>query len=271
MKDVSLPAYVKYMRNYTTTIFATLSSSKHAGVREDAAGAAAATLSLETLLGAYTVKDGGMVATSSSSSGSCDNDGTAQSLPAPLLLPRYLFDNRVLREALFYSDGTAPASPLEYLMPPQLRNVVDMVRSVVARPQCQSDKNNSNLSSINITFPDTERGLLYQWFLGPALSGAPFHSHAPAFNVLVYGQKLWQLRPPGSDIYSNKHPLMSLQEERKQIQDPGQSEVRPSSHSPRSCSVVQSAGEVLFVPRHVSHSVINLRETVGFAVEVSNY
>lgn len=36
-----------------------------------------------------------------------------------------------------------------------------------------------------------------QTYLGPPLSGAPFHSHAPAFNVLVHGRKLWMLLPPG--------------------------------------------------------------------------
>ncbi len=36
-----------------------------------------------------------------------------------------------------------------------------------------------------------------QMYVGPALSGAPFHSHGPAFNVLVRGSKQWWLLPPG--------------------------------------------------------------------------
>ena len=38
-----------------------------------------------------------------------------------------------------------------------------------------------------------------QFYLGPALSGAPFHNHGPAFNVLVHGKKEWTLMPPGED------------------------------------------------------------------------
>lgn len=37
-----------------------------------------------------------------------------------------------------------------------------------------------------------------QFYLGPALSGAPFHNHGPAFNVLVHGKKEWTLMPPGA-------------------------------------------------------------------------
>jgi hypothetical protein len=160
-------------------------------------------------------------------------------------LPKYLFDNAVLGEAEFYADMAAPLSPLEHLMPSFVSPVVDMVRSVLSSSSEGSDR--------------TIVPFLYQWYLGPALSGAPFHSHAPAFNVLVHGEKLWHLRPPGSDIYSNEHPLASLQKEQDGRTVLG------------SCALVQEAGEVLFVPRHVSHSVINLKESVGFAVEVSDY
>jgi hypothetical protein len=36
-----------------------------------------------------------------------------------------------------------------------------------------------------------------QIYLGPALAGAPFHHHGPAFNVLLFGMKRWTLTPPG--------------------------------------------------------------------------
>ena len=69
-------------------------------------------------------------------------------------------------------------------------------------------------------------GLKFQLSIGPALSGAPFHHHGPAFNLLIFGRKQWTLLPPGSyyfsvntfliigsamltgrDVYSNLHPL----------------------------------------------------------------
>lgn len=41
------------------------------------------------------------------------------------------------------------------------------------------------------------------------------------------------------------------------------------------CRVLQRAGDVLYVPRHYTHSVLNVQEdeggSVGFAVEVMNY
>jgi hypothetical protein len=64
-----------------------------------------------------------------------------------------------------------------------------------------------------------------QFYLGPPLSGAPFHAHGPAFNALLSvsllflafpcflifhrssGRKLWFLLPPGSDLYSNIPPM----------------------------------------------------------------
>jgi len=210
------------MRNYTDTLFSTLGGPD---------GGPTAKLNLEELMHAYSIRNGYLVPRTGAG-------------PA-LQLPRYLFDNSVLKEAAFYPSGTVPASPLEALMPVQLRSVVNAVKSVVKRKGAAR-------RSLDPSF-------LYQWFLGPALSGAPFHSHAPAFNVLLYGQKLWHLLPPAADVYSNKHPLASLVDERAGL----------SPH--RSCAIVQNAGDVLYVPRHVSHSVLNLRETVGYAVEVSDY
>lgn len=37
------------------------------------------------------------------------------------------------------------------------------------------------------------------------------------------------------------------------------------------CRLVQRAGEVLFVPRHWTHQVLNLDHVVGLAAEVKNY
>ena len=39
----------------------------------------------------------------------------------------------------------------------------------------------------------------------------------------------------------------------------------------RSCRFEQQAGEIVFIPRHWSHQVINLAETIGFAIEIQDY
>lgn len=91
-----------------------------------------------------------------------------------------------------------------------------------------------------------------QLFLGPPLSGAPPHSHGPAFNVLVFGRKQWHLSPPAEDSYSRESPLRG-------------------SLRPAGCSLMQRAGEVLFVPRHWTHQVLNLEESAGLAVEIDSY
>ena len=55
------------------------------------------------------------------------------------------------------------------------------------------------LSSAAASAVDAEvkASLRYQLYLGPALAGAPFHHHGPAFNLLVRGRKRWTLLPPG--------------------------------------------------------------------------
>lgn len=45
-----------------------------------------------------------------------------------------------------------------------------------------------------------------QFFLGDVETGAPFHYHFDAVNVLVYGQKEWFLTKPEDSIYSVESP-----------------------------------------------------------------
>lgn len=37
------------------------------------------------------------------------------------------------------------------------------------------------------------------------------------------------------------------------------------------CVFVQDPGQVVYVPRHWSHQVLNLEESIGFAVEILDY
>ena len=44
----------------------------------------------------------------------------------------------------------------------------------------------------------------YQFYLGAAGTGAPFHHHQSAWNALIYGRKHWFLVPPRQAIFSTK-------------------------------------------------------------------
>ena len=98
----------------------------------------------------------------------------------------------------------------------------------------------------------------FQFYLGPALSGAPVHFHRSAWNLLVYGEKRWFLFPPNTAFYSKQH-----------VWDWWQNEyIKASSaiHS-RALECVQHPGDLVFVPEMWGHGVINLRESVGLASE----
>lgn len=118
-----------------------------------------------------------------------------------------------------------------------------------------------------------------QAFAGPAFSGAPTHSHSPAFNLAVEGRKFWTLLPPASDLYTASHPLEYLvplfstevgRTTKETLDKPGD---KVGDHLRKSgCALIQRPGEMLYVPRHVSHSVLNIDSLVyGFALEVEQY
>jgi len=92
-----------------------------------------------------------------------------------------------------------------------------------------------------------------QFYLGSTLTGAPVHHHGPAVNLLLNGKKLWLLSPPSHDSYALLHPLEYLEKKKKETNE--------------ICSYTQLEGEVMFVPRHYSHLVLNLKLSVGIAVE----
>lgn len=96
---------------------------------------------------------------------------------------------------------------------------------------------------------------LPQFYLGPCGSGAPFHYHENAVNILVYGEKLWGLQPPSIAVYSVRHPSSQLLAS------------TASSRGNGAIKCVQRPREALFLPRGWGHSTINLAETTGFAVE----
>ncbi len=105
-----------------------------------------------------------------------------------------------------------------------------------------------------------------QLYLGPVLSGAPLHSHGPAINVLVQGVKLWTLLPPGRDLYTNIHPwewiATDMSDSNENPNNAGNNSPSGGERATRSvgtgggCSVVQKAGQALYVPRHWTHQVL---------------
>lgn len=136
--------------------------------------------------------------------------------------------------------------------------------------------------SVSQTHRDTLKShYRLQAFHGPVFSGAPTHSHSPAFNLAVKGRKLWTLLPPAADLYSTVHPLDTLpfylssqnntDSVLAQTEDPDTQKL--GEHlSNVGCVAVQETGHMLYVPRHVSHSVLNLDSVnSGFALEVEQY
>jgi len=106
-----------------------------------------------------------------------------------------------------------------------------------------------------------------QFYVGGPGSGAPPHYHEDAVNVLMHGRKRWWLQPPRWAEYSTvpavsyvTHVLGSPAEAQ-----PASARDAPAVPPPLQC--VQEAGDVLYVPRGWGHAVLNLRTSVGYAVE----
>jgi ankyrin repeat protein len=91
----------------------------------------------------------------------------------------------------------------------------------------------------------------HQFLVGVAGSGAPFHFHQEAYNVVLTGSKLWVFREPPRATMSTDHPLITLS----------------SGVAEGDLSCVQRANDVMFVPDSWSHLVLNLDDTVSLAVE----
>ena len=96
-----------------------------------------------------------------------------------------------------------------------------------------------------------------QFYLGSAGTGAPVHFHTHAYNVLVHGRKKWVLLPPRHSLYATQHI-------QKWLQGPEYTALRDSGTA---IECVQEPGDVLYVPTSWAHGVLNLAESVGYAME----
>ena len=96
-----------------------------------------------------------------------------------------------------------------------------------------------------------------QFSVGSQGTGAPWHWHRDAFNLLLKGKKHWRLRPPSLAAVACGEA--SIEEEEAAFGD-------------ASClEVVQEAGDMVYVPRHWGHDVTNEGElTVCVALEFTH-
>ena len=92
-----------------------------------------------------------------------------------------------------------------------------------------------------------------QFYFGPPCSGAPWHYHYDAFNVLLRGRKLWWLQAPGASVYGTALAT--------------EAGVPVEREAALACE--QRAGEVLFVPRQSGHRTLNVAAALGFALELA--
>ena len=99
-----------------------------------------------------------------------------------------------------------------------------------------------------------------QFSLGPVGSGSPPHYHMAAVNTLVYGRKKWTLLPPADAIYG----AMPVREWHAAG---GPEALRAEGRQVLEC--VQQPGDVVYVPDHWGHAVLNVEPSVGFATEVA--
>ena len=96
----------------------------------------------------------------------------------------------------------------------------------------------------------------FQFYVGGAGTGAPFHFHADAFNFLVHGSKRWFLLKPEDAVYSRKPTLRWFREDYESMKH-------------RLVECVQQAGDVLHVPTGWGHAVLNVQESIGAALELA--
>ena len=108
--------------------------------------------------------------------------------------------------------------------------------------------------------------VLQQLIIGPRSSGAHFHFHRAAMNHLLVGWKRWYIAPPGQRMTSNRH-ISNWVSQRNQSGSDGTTV--STTVEPLLLECDQQAGDVLFVPAYWAHGVLNHRDSVAIAVELS--
>jgi len=123
----------------------------------------------------------------------------------------------------------------------------------------------------------------HEFYVGAAGSGAPMHFHGPAWNALAFGEKRWFLTPPQHATFSNiparewlehVYPKAAV----AQQAGGGRSEGAAAEDDeavdalirspPLLLECTQRAGDVILVPDKWGHATVNVRESIGVALEL---
>ncbi|CAK9060783.1 JmjC domain-containing protein 8 (Jumonji domain-containing protein 8) [Durusdinium trenchii] len=90
-----------------------------------------------------------------------------------------------------------------------------------------------------------------QFSLGGQLMGSPLHYHVDAVNSLIYGRKLWFLKPPAEQEFRKTVVYEDL----------------AKSGGPQGLRVIQEGGDLLYVPQDWAHGALCLKQCIGLAHE----
>ncbi|CAJ1371829.1 unnamed protein product [Effrenium voratum] len=89
-----------------------------------------------------------------------------------------------------------------------------------------------------------------QFVWGGSLMGSPLHHHVDAVNSLLYGRKLWFLKPPAQQEFRKTVVYQDLMK-----------------GGPQGLRVMQQGGDLLYVPQDWAHGALCLNQCIGLAHE----
>jgi hypothetical protein len=101
-------------------------------------------------------------------------------------------------------------------------------------------------------------GQLRQLIIGPPLSGAIPHFHGRAANTLLVGVKLWLVWPPAQAFFADEHV---------RTWHVGLRNASTIAARPPPLQFLQEAGDLVVLPEHWGHAVINLADSIAVALE----
>ena len=103
-------------------------------------------------------------------------------------------------------------------------------------------------------------GFLKQMALARVNTGANMHFHNSAFNFLLHGRKVWEMVPEG------EFRLTAAAAHFRAQRDSGG--LCTGSRIQQNCNVAdQHAGDLMFVPQHYGHAVLNVAPGIALAFE----
>jgi hypothetical protein len=85
------------------------------------------------------------------------------------------------------------------------------------------------------------------------------HFHPDAANVLVFGLKLWLVWAPQDAAFSGSHARDFF---REWLRSEG-----PAAGETPTIAFLQEPGDLVFVPAHFGHAILNLADSLALAVE----